>query len=85
MLWDTIQLSKKDVKEQEKFIRDEKSLFDDPNVIIVEEIDPTKDLFYSIVGQIENAIPAQLLVDLADILNPNPNKESNGFIFNFVK
>ena len=43
---------------QEKFIRDEKSLFDDPNVIIVEEIDPTKDLFYSIVGQIENAIPA---------------------------
>ena len=58
MLWDTIQLSKKDVKEQEKFIRDEKSLFDDPNVIIVEEIDPTKDLFYSIVGQIENAIPA---------------------------
>ena len=58
MLWDTIQLSKKDVKEQEKFIRDEKSLFDDPNVIIVEEIDPTKDLFYSIVGQIENAIPS---------------------------
>lgn len=50
MLWDSQPLTEKDVKEQEKQIRDEKTLFDDPNAIIIKEIDPTEDLFYSLVG-----------------------------------
>jgi hypothetical protein len=38
------------LKKEEKVFKDEKALFDNPNVIIIEEVDPTEDLFYSLVG-----------------------------------
>ena len=72
------------IPEADPFCSDTGILFDNTSAIIIEEIDPVEDIFYSLVGQIEGSLSSDLLLDFAAIFGSNENLQSNGYIFNFI-